>query len=265
MEDSIKSIINKLENVKINPNCNKCKGITKKCFCYNIIKIQKWFRGCILRLKQMPLIMYKIKNYLKLISFNFSNKNEDGRINSCIDEDEVIKLLIKNFGEKIKKPKIRMWYDILAYDYTYSWIPINIKTTTTRTSDNTGNLAMCVYSYTNKVLNIHSNKSYQNGDMSNILFNKLKNKEYNINNKKDYYFIVLNKIDPGDIIVNSVKGLTILTPNINNLPFQVCWNKNRIFKYENIHKKISLFINCLQKPKPSWKEVFMSNMRSLKS
>jgi len=27
-----------------------------------IIKIQKWFRGCILRLKQLPLIMYKIKN-----------------------------------------------------------------------------------------------------------------------------------------------------------------------------------------------------------
>ena len=28
-----------------------------------IIKIQKWFRGCILRLKQLPLIMYKINEY----------------------------------------------------------------------------------------------------------------------------------------------------------------------------------------------------------
>ena len=37
-----------------------------------------------------------------------------------------------------------MWYDILAYDYMYKWIPINIKTTTTKTSDNTGNLTMCV-------------------------------------------------------------------------------------------------------------------------
>lgn len=33
MEDSIKGIINKLENIKINPNCNECKSITKKCFC----------------------------------------------------------------------------------------------------------------------------------------------------------------------------------------------------------------------------------------
>ena len=106
-----------------------------------------------------------------------------------------------------------------------------------------------------------NDKSYANGKMSNILFNKLKNKEYNTNYKKDYYFIVLNKTNTSDIIVNSVKGLSLLTPNINNLPFQVCWNKNRKFEYENINKKIQLFINCLQKPKASWKETFMSNIR----
>ena len=228
-----------------------------------IIKIQKWFRGGIFRLKQLPLIMYKIKKYLKLQSFQFSTQNEDGRINSCIDEDEVIKLLIKNFGEKIKKPKIRMWYDILAFDYMYGWIPINIKTTTTLTSDNTGNLAMCVYAYTNEMLDIHRDKSYANGNMSDILFNKLKNKKYNDNNKKDYYFIVLNKTDASDIIVNSVKGLTILTPNINNLPFQVNWSKNRSFKYEHINKKIKQFIDCLHKPKLSWKDVFITNIRNL--
>ena len=228
-----------------------------------IIKIQKWFRGCILRLKQMPLIMYKIKKYLKTQTFKLSNQNEDGRINSCDDEDVIIKLIIEKFGNKIKKPKIRMWYDILVFDYIYGWIPVNIKTTTTLTSDNTGNLAMCVYAYTDETLDIRD-KSYENGKMSDILFDKLKNKKYNINNKKDYYFIVLNKRNTKDIIINSVKGLTSLTPNINNLPFQVCWDKNRIFKYENINKKIKLFIDCLQKPKPSWKENFMYNIRTLK-
>lgn len=228
-----------------------------------IIKIQKWFRGCILRLKQLPLIMYKIKKYLKLQAFKFSNQNEDGRINSCIDEEGIIKLLIEKFDKRIKKPKIRMWYDILAFDYIYGWIPINIKTTTTTTSDNTGNLAMCVYAYTNELLDIHRDKSYDNGIMSNILYNKLKNKNYNKNNKKDYYFIVLNKTDKTDIIINSVKGLTILTPNINNLPFQVNWDKNREFTYEKISKKIKLFINCVKKPKPSWKELFMTNIRTL--
>jgi hypothetical protein len=230
----------------------------------NIIKIQKIFRGFIIRLKQMPLIMYKIQYYLKSQDIQFSNQNEDGRINSCIDEDIIIKLLINKFNNKIKKPKIRMWFDILAFDYIYGWIPINIKTTTTLTSDNTGNLAMCVYAYTDEMLDIHRNKSYENGKMSEILFNKLKNNKLNINNKKDYYFVVLNKNDSTDIIINSVKGLTILTPNINNLPFQICWNKNRIYKYVNIKTTVKLFINCLQKPNLSWKETFMSNIRTIK-
>ena len=227
-----------------------------------IIKIQKWFRGCILRLKRLPLIMYKIQKYLELQAFQFSTQNEDGRINSCIDEDQVIKLLIEKFGEKIRKAKKRMWYDILAFDYMYGWLPINIKTTTTNTSDNTGNFAMCVYAYTNELLVM--DKSYENGKMSVILIDKLKNKEYNTNNKKDYYFIVLNKTKATNIIVNSVKGLTKLTPNTNNLPFQVCWNKNGTFEYENINKKIKQFIDCLQKPK-GWKEKFMADIRTLNS
>jgi len=229
-----------------------------------IIKIQKWFRGCIVRLKILPLILYTIKKYLQLQSFKFSTQNEDGRINSCIDEDEIIKLLITKFGHKIKKPKKRHWFDILVFDYRYGWIPINIKTTTTLTSDNIGNLAMCVYSYTNENLDIlDMNKSYDNGIMSNILFTKLKNKNYNLNNKKDYYFIVFNKTNPNDIIINSVKGLTILTPNINNLPFQVKWCNNKLYTYENIYKKIQLFIECLQKPQLSWSETFMINIRTL--
>ena len=100
--------------------------------------------------------------------------------------------------------------------------------------------------------------------MSIILFDKLKAKKYNKINKKDYYFLVLNKTTPGDIVVNSMKGLSILTPNINNLPFQICWHKNRDFYYEPIDKKIKLFITCLQKPKPVWSESFMANIRTLK-
>ena len=113
-----------------------------------IIKIQCWVRGCLFRLHKLPLIMYKIQKYIKTVAFQYSNHNEDGRINSCMDEDEIIKLLSQSFTNRIKKPKCRMWYDILAFDYTYGWIPINIKTTTTTTSDNVGNLALCVYAYT---------------------------------------------------------------------------------------------------------------------
>jgi len=60
--------------------------------------------------------------------------------------------------------------------------------TTTITSDNTGNLAMCVYAYTNEILDIYRDKSYENGKMSELLFNKLKEKKYNTNNKKRLLF-----------------------------------------------------------------------------
>ena len=226
-----------------------------------IITIQKWFRGCIYRLKTLPLILYKIQKYLQSSIFKFSNNTNDGRINSCIDEEQIILLLFEKFNNRIIKPKIRMWYDILVYDNYYNWIPVNIKTTTTTTPDNTGNLAMCVYAYTDEILDLY--KCYGNGKMSELLFIKLQEKKYNKINKKDYYFIVLNKLNHSDIIINSVKGLTTLTSNINNLPFQVKWNKNRIFNYENINKKVKLFIDCLKNSKPSWSEKFMRNIRSI--
>jgi len=191
----------------------------------------------------------------------FSTINDDGRINSCHDETKVIEILINKFGNRIKKPKSRMWFDILVFDYYYGWIPVNIKTTTTLLNDNTGNLTMCVYAYTNEIINIE--KSYENGRMSNVLYDKLKNKEFNRKHKRDYYFVVLNKLNKNDIIINSVKGLIVLTPNINNLPFQVCWNKNRNFTYSKIETKIKLFVECLQKTKPSWKDSFMSNIKNL--
>ena len=226
-----------------------------------IIKFQKYFRGFLYRIKNLPLILYKIKNYLEKTMFDFSSQTNDGRINSCLDEDNIIKLLEKKYDNKIKKVDKRHWCDILVFDKIYGWLPVNIKTTTTTTSDNTGNLAMCVYSYTDEKLDL--NKSYNNGEMSEILFKKLKNKEYNKIYKKDYYFIVLNKTNQSDVIINSVKGLIHLTPNINNLPFQVKWNDNKEYKYDIINNKIKMFIECLKKPKPSWKEIFMSNIRTI--
>jgi expansin (peptidoglycan-binding protein) len=227
----------------------------------SIIKIQSWFRGCIFRLKRLPLILYKIQKYLEKIPIEFSNISMDGRVNSIMDETYIIERLTIAFGTRIKSPSIRMWYDILVFDHHFGWLPVNIKTSTTTSSDNTGNLAMCVYAYTDQ--NLDLSKTYRNGSMSSLLMEKLRQQKYNNISKKDYYFIVMNKNKPCDIIINSVKGLGILTPNMNNLPFQVKWSKNREFKYEKIHGRVQLFIDCIKKPKPSWKEAFLIDMRNL--
>jgi len=226
-----------------------------------IRKVSAMLKGKLYRRNHLPNSLLTIKCILQKRTINLCKTSDDGRVNSCMDEDEIIRILLEELPNRIYKPKARMWYDILIYDYQYGWLPVNIKTTTTLTSDNTGNLAMCVYAYTDEQLDLY--KTYQNGRMSKILIEKLKKKEYNYNNKKDYYFVVVNKENNKDIVVNSIKGLTEITPNINNLPFQVCWNKNRICKYKHITKSIEMLLNAIQKPKPSWKETFLNDVRKI--
>ena len=230
----------------------------------HVIKIQKIYRGYLVRRSSLPLILIQIKSYMKSFELTIANNFTDGRINSSIDENNIIDILVKKFENKIKIPKIRMWYDILVYDKIFNWIPVNIKTTNMNTRDNIGNLTLCVYSYTNFKLDLQNTKTYYNGIMSKILISKLNNKEYNRNYKKDYYFIVINKNDPKNIIINSMKGLNKLYPNSNNLPFQICWEKNKDYKYDNIVSKINLFINCLINTKKNWKEQFLHNFKKRK-
>jgi hypothetical protein len=167
----------------------------------------------------------------------------------------------KGKKEKQAKNTIRHWNDIGVFDSLYGWLPVNIKSTTMENPDNAGNMAMCVHAYTDKILNIEH--SYTNGPMSEILIEKIKNGAYNRSAKKDYYFIVLNKEKPGDVIINSVRGLTKLTPNLSNPPFQVDWDKNRVFHYKNIRDSVRQFVETLQKPKPHWSEPFMAGIRAL--
>ena len=99
--------------------------------------------------------------------------------------------------------------------------------------------------------------------MSKILIEKISDKCLNKNIKRDYYFIVVNKTNPSEIIVNSFKGLEHLTSNINNLPFQVKWSVNKHYTYKPISSVLKKFISTLKKPKPSWSEEFLFNIRQL--
>lgn len=211
---------------------------------------------------KLPAILYYVQTLLRQEKMIFSKETTDGRINSCIDEKTVISFLqTKLEPDQIRIPQKRMWYDISLKDEIAGWIPVNIKTTTMNTSDNTGNLAMCVQAYTNVELDL--DKTCENGKMSDILIRCLREGQYNRQENKDYYFLVLNKNAPEDVIINSVLGLTVLTPNVNNLPFQICWNKNREYTPKPIDSNIRMFLDCMQKPRPSWKEAFMCEIRKL--
>lgn len=233
------------------------KGINE----FNIRMIQALVRKKCYKEHNLPNSIKMIHKYLENYQINNSSNSTDGRRNSCIDEDIIIeKLKISPFKDRLYIPKPRHWFDIAIMDYQYGWLPINIKSTTTKTADNTGNLAMCVYSLTDYDMDLK--KSYQNGKMSKIFIDCLKNKRYNKILYRDYYFIVVNK-ENGNIISNSVKGLNQLTPNINNLPFQVKWSHNRKYNYKSILCSINMVKKAIQRPKKNWKEEFLDEMRGL--
>lgn len=130
-----------------------------------------------------------------------------------------------------------------------------------KTYDNSSNLAMLVYALTN--YNLELNKSYKNGIMAKTLVQEIKKNNYNKQAKKDYYFLVINKLNSEEIIINSINGLTLLTANINNLPFQIKWKNNKKFKYKTIKNSVKDVINVIKKPKSSWKENFLNEMRNI--
>jgi hypothetical protein len=47
------------------------------------------------------------------------------------------------------------------------------------------------------------------------------------NPEADYFFLVTNKKEPGEVFWTSLKQIETLVPNGNNPPFQCNWGKNR--------------------------------------
>lgn len=210
-----------------------------------------------------PYILKQAKRYIKSNPIIINDDNDDGRIGSCIDEMKIKNLFVshKHFKKYVKIPEKRWWWDISFKDVIYGWIPVNIKTTTTNTADNIGGLTLCVQSYTDHKLDL--NKNYNGGKMVDILLDKLKNKKYNKDSKKDYFFIVINK-KTNDIIINSMLGLSKLTPNKSNLPFQVKWKDNKKFNFINIKKSIELYLDASNELKNTWQAKYISGMSGLK-
>jgi hypothetical protein len=228
----------------------------------SIILLQSHVRGRNITKKMIPLFLQLIRQYLIGANIILSQETDDGRNDSVNDEKIVIDKLIDEFGEeRIRTPPPRFWYDILIKDLHFGWIPVNIKSSKCQSADNCGNLAICVYSYTNEQMDL--GKQYNNGIMSTALLNKIKTNGYNYNIKRDYYFLVINKQDTSDIIINSCKGLSSLTSNNHNLPFQINWGNNREYIYKPIKKCIQQLVTCIKKPSIGYTENFLTNIRQI--
>lgn len=170
----------------------------------------------------------KISNYLKTLNFQLSSQQDDGRINSILNENEVLKLIEKKFDIDI--PQARDWADFYIDN-----IPVNIKITTTNTADNVSSKKGLYYALTGEI--------YQgNGQWGNYLQLLKQNLK---ETKKDYYFLIINKQNTNDIFINSFKNISTLQPNGNNLPFQIKWRDNKKLNSKSWAKTKSLLLGTL--------------------
>ncbi len=94
--------------------------------------------------------------------------------------------------------------------------PVNI--TTTKTADNLNGKLGIYYALCGLLPEFNNEIAWEK------YFQKL-HKDLGKNTNRDYYFLIINKNDPKDVFINSLKGIQTLQPN--NLPFQCRWDNNR--------------------------------------
>lgn len=161
----------------------------------------------------IPTQLNEIAEFLKTNPYNLSQPLQDGRLNSSVNKEEILNTIKDYFP--IQLPKAREWWDF-SFEENKIFYPVNIKTTTTKTADNL-NLGI-YYALCGLVPEFNNEIAWEK------YFQKL-HKDLGKNTNRDYYFLIINKNDPKDVFINSLKGIQTLQPN--NLPFQCKWDNNR--------------------------------------
>nr|BCI58819.1 restriction endonuclease Hpy8I [Helicobacter pylori] len=163
----------------------------------------------------IPTQLNEIAEFLKTNPYHLSQPLQDGRLNSSINEEEILNTIKGHFP--IQLPKAREWWDF-SFEENKIFYPVNIKTTTTKTADNLNGKLGIYYALCGLVPEFNNEIAWEK------YFHKL-HKDLGKNTNRDYYFLIINKNDPKDIFINSLKGIQTLQPN--NLPFQCKWDNNR--------------------------------------
>ncbi len=182
----------------------------------------------------IPTQLNEIAEFLKTNPYNLSQPLQDGRLNSSVNKEEILNT-IKHFP--IQLPKAREWWDF-SFKKNDIFYPVNIKTTTTKTADNLNGKLGIYYALCGLLPTFNNEIAWEK------YFQKL-HKDLGKNTDRDYYFLIINKNDPKDIFINSLKGIQTLQPN--NLPFQCKWDNNREIVQRDFNGSKNSILSALAK------------------
>ena len=168
-----------------------------------------------------------------------SSKHEDGRINSIDDEDMVLELLTEKYGEEnVVKPPPRSWWDLKLFGYH-----TNIKSSdfSNGKADNLNSKAALMFALTNLSESEINRHHFGNWPNWYIAFKNNSGTE----NNRDYYIIVIDK-STGKVYLQTLKSLQVLTPNGNNLPFQINWARNTEIVERSYEEAYEFLVGCFK-------------------
>ncbi|EMH25524.1 hypothetical protein HMPREF1420_00580 [Helicobacter pylori GAM264Ai] len=183
----------------------------------------------------IPTQLNEIAEFLRTNPYNLSQPLQDGRLNSSVNEEEILNTIKDYFP--IQLPRAREWWDF-SFEENKIFYPVNIKTTTTKTADNL-NCKLGIYYALCGLLPEFNNKIAWEK-----YFHKL-HKDLGTNTNRDYYFLIINKNDPKDVFINSLKGIQTLQPN--NSPFQCKWDNNRKIVQRSFIESKNFILSALAK------------------
>ncbi|WP_187881719.1 restriction endonuclease [Helicobacter pylori] len=181
----------------------------------------------------IPTQLNKIAEFLRTNPYNLSQPLQDGRLNSSVNEEEILNTLKDYFP--IQLPKAREWWDF-SFEENDIFYPVNI--TTTKTADNLNCKLGIYYALCGLLPEFNNEIAWEK------YFQKL-HKDLGKNTNRDYYFLIINKNDPKDIFINSLKGIQTLQPN--NLPFQCKWDNNREIVQRDFDGSKNFILSALAK------------------
>ncbi|GAA7081009.1 restriction endonuclease [Helicobacter pylori] len=182
----------------------------------------------------IPTQLNEIAEFLKTNPYNLSQPLQDGRLNSSVNEEEILNTIKDYFP--IQLPRAREWWDF-SFEENKIFYPVNIKTTT-KTADNLNGKLGIYYALCGLLPEFNNEIAWEK------YFHKL-HKDLGTNTNRDYYFLIINKNDPKDVFINSLKGIQTLQPN--NLPFQCKWDNNREIVQRSFIESKNFILSALAK------------------
>ncbi|MUU45752.1 restriction endonuclease [Helicobacter pylori] len=183
----------------------------------------------------VPTQLNEIAEFLRTNPYNLSQPLQDGRLNSSVNEEEILNTIKDYFP--IQLPRAREWWDF-SFEENDIFYPVNIKTTTTKTADNLNGKLRIYYALCGLVPEFNNKIAWEK------YFQKL-HKDLGTNTNRDYYFLIINKNDPKDVFINSLKGIQTLQPN--NLPSQCKWDNNRKIVQRSFIESKNFILSALAK------------------